>query len=284
MIFEEAIDVLTYEPIPWLCITLALLGAFLMGFARSAFAAGGFVVSPIMVLALGAKNGLGIVAPLMIFAGALSCYQHRKGLKSPYLGNLIVSAVIGTAIGFFLLYLLISSGAIHTIHRRIEFVVGFLSLIYVCLVGFRKKIIPKKIHKIKPWKSALAGIGVSMSQTVANTGTPILTVFFLFFGIKKDEYVGVQAWFLEVQKVLKLIPFVFLGIIHVNNLGASFLLLPVVILGNWFGLLAFKRINEKTFFRFFMFLLVIGFIASVILLIGRSWFFHALGYHTQHVW
>ena len=283
-LIEHSLSIIIDQPMAWFCVPLAIFTAFLMGFARSAFAAGGFVVSPLMVLALGARNGLAVVAPLMLFAGAFSCYQHREGLKSDLLKPLLWGALWGTIIGGIVLWLLIVSGQSGEIHRRLEFVVGGLSLIYVLLIAFRSLIVPKEAHKIEPWKVTVAGSAVSTSQVIANSGTPIITIFFLFHRIKKEVFVDVQAWFLEAQNLLKLIPFIWLGLLHFGNFGASVILLPLVILGNWFGLFVFKRFDERAFFRLFLVLLVVGLITSCILLYGRGSFFGLFGYYYKPVW
>jgi uncharacterized membrane protein YfcA len=66
------------QPIPWLAIALAIFGAFTIGFARSGLGARGFVVSPLLVLALGSADGLAVTAVLMLPAGFMGAWQHRK--------------------------------------------------------------------------------------------------------------------------------------------------------------------------------------------------------------
>ncbi len=267
--FEAAIEPLLSQPVTWLCLPLALIAAFLLGFARSAFGAGGFVVSPLMVLALGGADGLAVVAPLMVFAGGVSCAQHRKGIEHRTLVPLLVSAIIGTALGGVILWLLMRSGEEADVHRHLELVVGALSLAYVALVMMRKKIKAKQPHDPTTFHLFLAGGGVSLSQTVANSGSPILTIFFNYHGWAKERFVASQAWFLEAQNTAKLVPFIWLGILHLGNFGTSVLLAPLAILGNWLGKKAFARFSEKTFFRAFVVLLVAGFLASVLLIYGR---------------
>ena len=270
---DSAINVLTNQPIQWFCLPLALVSALLMGFTRSCYAAGGFVVSPLMVLALGPKDGLAVVAPLMLFSGAFSCYQHRSGIKSQFIKSLVGSAIIGTIIGGFILYLIISNGSEKVVHKRIDIIVGIMSCIYVVLIIAKDHI--KSIHLkiLRKWKVCLAGIWVAISQTVTNSGSPVITVLFAFHHIKKEDFVGVQAWYLEIQNLLKFIPFVILGILHFGNFSTSIILLPLVILGNYIGMKAYQKMSDRIFFISFTILLIIGLIVSVILIIGRNWFF-----------
>lgn len=267
---DNALHPLLTQPVIWLCLPLALIAAILMGFTRSAFGAGGFVVSPLMVLALGGADGLAVVAPLMLFAGCVSCAQHRKGTKRSILIPLLSSAMAGTAIGGLILWALLRSGEEAVVHRNLELVVGGLSLVYVLLVSLRSHIKAKAPHDPRSLPLFLAGSGVSLSQTVANSGSPILTVFFNYHGWPKEKFVASQAWFLQAQNLAKLVPFIALGVLHMGNFGTSILLLPLVILGNWMGKIAFGKFTEQTFFRAFIIMLVVGFIASALLIIGRG--------------
>lgn len=267
---ESALQPLLSQPVTWLCLPLAVLAAFLMGFTRSAFGAGGFVVSPMMVLALGGSDGLAVVAPLMLFAGSVSCAQHCKGIDRHTLTPLLISAVAGTALGGVILWQLVSSGEEAAIHRRLELVVGALSLAYVALVSLRDKIKAKQPHDPSPFHLFLAGGGVSLSQTVANSGSPIMTIFFNYHGWARERFVASQSWFLEAQNAAKLVPFVLLGILHAGNFGTSVLLMPLAMLGNWLGKIAFQRMSERTFFRAFTAMLALGFFTSALLIYGRT--------------
>ena len=74
MSFEALYAPLIQPPLPWFSLGLAVFTAWLMGFSRSGLGAGGFVVSPLVVLALGANDGLAVIAVIMIPAGALGGY------------------------------------------------------------------------------------------------------------------------------------------------------------------------------------------------------------------
>ena len=128
------------QPIPWLGVALALSAAFLLGFARSGLGTGGFVVSPLMVFALGATDGLAVVAVLMLPAALLGVWQHRGEAGTELLRPLIPAAFLGTAIGGLLLWLMVADGEMALIHRRLELVVAGLSLVYVAMVAARDKI------------------------------------------------------------------------------------------------------------------------------------------------
>jgi len=266
------VDVFLIQPDPLLCSLLAILAAFLMGFARSGIGAGGFVVSPLMVLALGSSVGIAIVAALMLPAAFTSYWQHRSDAEPELTKPLIPAAFVGTLAGGWILWLLVSSGEIKIIDRRLELVVAGLSLVYVGLVSFRKRI-AKHFNNLsypKPASLFLMGTGVSISQTVANSGSPVMTVYFHCHQIGKEKFVGAQSTFLLVQNTLKIVPLVLLGMLHIGNAKAAVLLFPLTMFGSWLGHRFYKRATENMFFGLYVLLLILGFAASVLLLIGRA--------------
>lgn len=260
------------QPIPWLAIGLAVFSAWLMGFARSGLGTGGFVVSPLMIMALGATDGLAVVAVLMLPAGAISVWQHRGEAGWDLLRPLLVAAVIGTMIGGVILWLMVSAGELTVIHRRLELLVACLSLFYVALVVWREPIanFGGGAGPPRPAGTFLAGTLLGISQTVANSGAPLMTIYFLRHRLKKERFVAAQLDFLLVQNLLKLLPLIGLGLLHLGNAGAAIALFPLVLLGNWAGQGFYRRASERLFFSLFTVLLVIGFLTSLGLIVGRS--------------
>jgi uncharacterized membrane protein YfcA len=276
---ETLLSPFLQQPIVWFSVTLAIITAWLMGFSRSGIGAGGFVVSPMMVLALGASDGLAIIAVLMIPAGVVGSWQYRKNTDWKMQSALIPGAFVGTAIGGIILWSLIVSGEESVVQRRMEYVVASLSLLYVALVSFRERIVRIGGGGGPALFPGIFGIGsiIGLSQTVANSGAPLMTLYFLRHGLKKDQYVAAQNLFLLVQNVIKLVPFIALGILHLNNAGAAILLFPLTLLGSWVGRKFSAVSSEKTFFALYVTLLIIGFVSSVILIWGRGNFFRLFG-------
>lgn len=272
MSIDILFDVFRAQPDPVLCTLIAAFGAFLMGFARSGIGAAGFVVSPLMVLALGSSVGIAVVAALMVPAGITGYWQHRKESEPAMLKPLILSAFVGTALGGLFLWFLISEGEMAVIDRRLEILVAALSLVYVALVSFREKIadLCRNLDKPTPTGLFLMGTVLGLSQTAANSGTPLMTIYFLCYRIGKEKFVGAQTTYLLIQNVVKLIPMALLGILHFGNAIAALVLLPLTFVGSWLGKRFYQRAGEGAFFKLYIALLVIGFVVSVLLLIGRS--------------
>lgn len=271
---DAAIQPLIDQPVPWFCVSLAVFAAFFMGFTRSSFGGGGFVVSPLIVLAIGPKDGLAVLATIMLAAGVTSCWQHRKEVQWRLLHPLIYAAVFGTLLGGLVLWALVSSGEEQAIHHRLEIVVGGLTLFYTVLIALRGKI--EKGGPNRPprwWEIFSAGSLVGICQTMANSGSPLLTVFFVRFHLHKDKFVAAQACYLLVQNIAKLVPFIALGILHLGNFGTAILLMPVLFIGSWAGARVYCAVNERVLFRVYVGALVLGCVTSFILIWGRDKFY-----------
>lgn len=134
------VTVFLVQPDPLLCTLVAMAAAFLMGLSRNGIGAGGFVVSPLMVLALGSSVWIAVVAALMLPAAFAYYSQHRSDAEPELTRPLIPAALIGTGAGGLILWLLVFSGELKVINRRLELVVAGMSLVYVALVSFREQI------------------------------------------------------------------------------------------------------------------------------------------------
>ena len=97
-----------------------------------------------------------------------------------------------------------------------------------------------------------------------------MTVYFLCCRIGKERFVGAQATFLFVQNIVKFIPISLLGLLHLGNATAALILMPLTFLGSWLGQRFYDRASEGLFFTVYVSLLVLGFMASVLLIVGRS--------------
>ena len=272
MDFQLVFSAFLTQPLPALATILAISAAFLMGFARSGLGAGGFVVSPLMVLALGGGNGLAVVAVLMLPASLLGVWQHRHESNQAMAKPLLPAAIVGTAIGAGILWVLVSEGAMAVVHRRLELVVAGLSLVYVVLIMLRERVAKLFAAKGEPTAGGLFAVGsaIGISQTVANSGAPLLTVYFLCYNVARQQFVAAQNLFLLVQNYAKIVPLVLLGILHFGNAGAAIVLLPLTFVGSWLGQIFYNKASEKAYFVCYSLLLLIGFVVSVLLLAGRE--------------
>jgi uncharacterized membrane protein YfcA len=271
---EAALSPLLDQPFPWFCCALAVFSSSFMGFTRSALGAGGFVISPLIVLAIGGKDGLAVLATLMLVASGISCWQHRREVVRELLNPLLAAAVVGTGLGAVALWALVHSGEEADVRHNLEYVVGGLTLFYTVLIALRGRIARGGPDRLpRGWETFMAGTLVGVSQVVANSGSPMLTVFFVRFHQHKERFVAAQAFFLGAQNLLKLLPLVLLGLLHFGNLGTAVLLLPVLILGGWVGARAYHRLSENALFGVYIFALVVGCAASFILIYGRAEFY-----------
>lgn len=264
-------DLTSSLSLPPLAVFIAVAASFLMGFSRSGIGAGGFLVSPLMVLGLGTANGVGLVAMQMLIAGSVSAWQHRADVDRQLFPPLFSGAAVGVGVGGLVLFLILHSGSYDEVHRLLEKIVGALAILYVLLLACRDSIVGHRALRLPGRiETTVVAATVSLSQTVANSGTPLMTLFFLRCGMKKAEFVADQSIYLLVQNILKLVPLALLGLIHFGNVLLFIYSVPLVLFGSWLGKLAFVKFPERVFFRLYIVLLLVGMAASIALLFGWS--------------
>ncbi len=274
--FDAAVQPLLQHPAPWFCCVLALFSSFFLGFTRSSFGGGGFVISPLIVLAIGAKDGLAVLATLMVVGSALSCWQHRREVVWQLLNPLLFAAIVGTGLGGLALWALVHSGEETEVEQNLEYVVGGLTLFYTLLIMARGRIAKGGPRRLPHWwETFCAGTLVGICQVVANSGSPMLTVFFVRFHQHKERFVAAQAFFLGLQNIVKILPLVLLGILHFGNFSTALILFPVLILGGWAGAFTYRKSSEATLFTIYIVALVVGCLTSFILIWGRDNFYRA---------
>jgi uncharacterized membrane protein YfcA len=115
-------------------------------------------------------------------------------------------------------------------------------LVYTEVKGSRFKV-PEKL-----WFYALMGIASGFTPMIGNAAGPIMSVYLLAMGYKKNSFIGTYAWVFLIVNALK-VP---LQIFVWHNIRPSYVLqalivFPAVALGAFLGAWLVKKINEKPF-------------------------------------
>jgi len=109
------------------------------------------------------------------------------------------------------------------------------------------------------------GVLSGFTSMIGNAAGPIFSMYLLTLGLKKNNYMGINAWFFFIINFTK-IPiqaFVWHNI-SIKSLFVTVLMIPVITLGAILGAFILKKINEK-YFRYII--LVMTAIASFKLLV-----------------
>jgi hypothetical protein len=176
--------------------------------------------------------------PLLIVADIVSVIYWRRKALWQYLRWLIPGAVVGLALGFLLLRA-IDDATFTPIMGVLIIAVSLLSIgldHFTLRFDHDSKIIPLCV-----------GLVAGIFNMLANGAAPVLAVYLLALKIKKEDFVGTNAWFFLIINIAKLPFSIAIGSVQLNHLGFDAMLLPLVAVGGLMGVKILKKIPQKVF-------------------------------------
>ena len=216
-----------------------LLCAIGIGMAKTGLGGLGLLVVPVMAGVFGAKSSTGVLLIILILADFFGVgYYHRHadiGKLIKLIPSTIIGIIIGVLVGNYInedqfrivLVLVIFSGTALTLFKKEK----------VTSVDSKENLIPN-----------LIGFLGGFSTMVGNAAGPIMTLYFLSMGFKKNKFIGTAAWFFLFVNVFK-VPFhIFVwNTIDFSIFLFGFSLFPLIILGAYIGFWVVQKIPEKPY-------------------------------------
>ena len=223
---------------------LIITAAFLVGFSKMGIGGALMLIVPILASTFGGKESTGIMLPILLTGDIFAVLYYRKNAEWKAIQRLLIWATIGLVLGV-VVGNYIDDRQFKTI-IAISILVCVAILIYTETRGSLLKV-PEKL-----WFYAIMGIAAGFTTMIGNAAGPIMSVYLLAMGYKKNAFIGTFAWFFLIVNTMKVPLQVFVWHnIGVNNVLAAAAVIPVVALGALLGVLIVKKINEKPF-RYFI--------------------------------
>ena len=223
----------------WITIIIV---AFLIGFSKTGINGVMMLAIPILASVFGGKNSTGIMLPILLVGDILAiCYYHRnakwKNVVAP-LPWAFVGLAAGTVVGNY-----VSDGTFIKL-------IGMIVLLCLCILIY----IERKGQDFEvpdaAWFYILVGILCGFTTMIGNAAGPIFSVYLLSQKIKKNEFMGISAWFFFIINFTKVPLQVFVWHnISIESLLITVIMIPIITLGAILGAFLLKKINEK-FFRY----------------------------------
>jgi len=210
-----------------------------IGMAKTGLGGIGLLVVPIMAGIFGAKSSTGILLIILILADIFGVGYYHRHADIKKLIRLIPSTILGIIFG-----VLIGDFIDEDQFRLILVLVIFSG---VFLTFFKKKNKQNKDLKNNLY-SGIIGLLGGFSTMIGNAAGPIMTLYFLSMGFKKNKFIGTTAWFFLFVNIFK-VPFhIFIWEtidFSIVLLGLS--LFPLIIIGAYLGFNIVKKIPEKPY-------------------------------------
>jgi len=239
------------------------LTAFLVGVSKTGIPGVGVLAVPLIAIVWAdAKESVGLLLPLLIFADIFAAvYYHRKALWG-HIIRLLPWAMTGIVAGF-LIMRKIDGTHLKPVIGGI--VLAMLGLKYWQSAGGKQ---PKDddIHLPSHWAfAALMGLVAGVITMMANAAGPVMIIYLLAMWLPKTEFVGTAAWFFFIVNWIKLPFMINLGLVNTQSLKLNATLFPVIAIGAIAGILILKYIPQKIFNKF---VLILAAAAAVKLLLS----------------
>jgi uncharacterized protein len=221
---------------------LAGTGALMIGFAKTGVPGTGILVVPIMALVFGARESVGIVTPMLIVGDIFAVAYYRRHAQWPQLWRLVPWIIPGIVVGCAVwLALDNEEGA-----KMFAPLVGWIVMVMLLLDLLRKRMGWDNIPH-QTWFTAATGVTGGATTYLANAAGPIMNLYFLSFGLPKQQFIGTAAWYFMIVNASKIPFYLYLGIVNRDSIGVNLAMAPLIAVGAVVGIVVFHHIPQKLF-------------------------------------
>lgn len=226
------------SPLAWILLALA---ALIVGVSKTALP--GIIPISIALFAamLPAKASTGALLLLLIVGDVFALLLYRRHADWRTLLGLLPAVLVGIALGGVFLFFA-DDGWV----RR---VIGVILLLVIVFTLWRRR--SSSEAELSPRAARIARVGYGslggFTTMVANAGGPVMSMYFLAARFSVLAFLGTAAWFFAVVNLTKLPVAIGLGLVTVDTLLFTLLMIPAVILGVVLGRWITARIKQRTF-------------------------------------
>ena len=243
--------------------TIAFIAVAFIGLAKAGFGGGvGAIATPLMALIMPVPEAAALLLPILILADNVAIYKYQKRFDAKTLWVTLPGAVIGIGIAWLAFDQLQSS------ERALKIGIGLISLAFIAFQLLREYLFNRiEGVRLPDWAGFSLGTIAGFTSTLAHVGGPPFQIYIIPQKLRRDIFVGTNAWFFWAVNLIKLIPFGFLGLLTIGNLMVTLALVPFVVVGVYIGFWLNGRVRQDVFNWIIYALLGI---TGIQLIIGRS--------------
>ncbi|ODA34582.1 hypothetical protein A8L45_06035 [Veronia pacifica] len=207
----------------------------------------GVVAVPMMSLSLPVQQAAAILLPILLLMDAFAVKHHYRFADLTILKQMLVPAGFGVLLaGLFIQ----GSG-----NRAMELLLGIISLAFVTFYAMHW------LPETKPGRlsAAIWSLLSGFTSTTIHSGGAPASIYLLPLKLDKRQLIATMAVFFAAVNAMKLVPYASLGLLDVENILTSLILMPLAPLGVKLGIVLLDIASEKWVYRLcFGFLFVSG--------------------------
>jgi uncharacterized membrane protein YfcA len=209
------------------------------------------LITPILATVLGAKQAVGLPIPFLIFADWFALRLYWRKWDSQQIRLMMPAGIIGAIIGGLFLAQVSDSDV------TLKIIIGVFAAIVLIykLIESRFKSIQ---YEHRDWHAYLAASLSAFGSVIANAGAPPFTIYLILQKLDPVSFIGTVTLFFTVINLMKVPVFIYNGNLNLWQFLSVLWALPIVPLGVWLGRKAVAIIEQKTFERIMLVLLLLS--------------------------
>lgn len=225
-------------------LLFVLMGIILAGaFVTSGFGIGGGVLmTPLFIILLPPKFGIGLLAPLMLLISGAGIRQYWKLWDKRIVWVLLPASLVGIWVGAYLLAAIPAEIVRRTV-GVLAILFGTIQILIIDRPDWRNRLRPGT------WQGVGFGFASGITSGLAHTGGIIFSFYLLPHSRTKEIFVSTSIFLFFISGLLKVGSYAYYGILTFPIFLLSLTLVPALI----FGSIAGKRLNllipNKLFIR-----------------------------------
>jgi uncharacterized protein len=250
-----------------MAISLLGLAALLVGVSKTALPGAATVAVAVFAAVLPAKQSTGALLVLLILGDLFAVWTYHAHADWATLRRMVPTVIGGILVGT--LFLAAATDA--TVRR----VIGVILLVLIAVTLTLRTAVTRNRDRPRfgaaertdgatrlGWQRQLEtgtyGVLAGFTTMVANSGGPVMSMYFLAARFSINRFLGTAAWFFLAVNLAKTPFSVSLGLINLESLRLDLLLAPVVVVGALIGRRLARRINQRLFDRLVISLTIVS--------------------------
>jgi len=214
--------------------------ALLVGFSKTGISGVGMFNIILVASIFGGKSSTGIILPMLVVGDIIAVKYYNRHADWSKIKRLIPWALVGVLVG------VITGNYIND--RQFQILIAVIVIICLAIIIYSEWKHDQLNVPHKLWFYALTGIACGFTSMIGNAAGPILSIYLLAIGMKKNNFIGTGAWFFMILNLTKMPLQIFVWHNITLNTGLLVLLMiPAIGLGAFLGILVIKKINERIF-------------------------------------
>ena len=243
-------EVVSITSLSW---SLAGLGAFLLGVGKSGIKGIAVFIVVLFVYAFGARKSTGILMPLLIVGDIFAIVYYNKHANWGYVFRIIPWMLAGVLVATY--------GGTFFNEEAFTLSMALLILITTALMGYWEI---RPLTKVPSHWTFAGSLGVlaGITTMIGNLAGAVINIYFLALRLPKNIFIGTTAYVFFLINVFK-VPF------HVwvwetiqwESIKISLHLIPIELIGLFFGVRWVKHIPDINYRRLILILTGLGSLA-----------------------